>query len=160
ESGVEDPVDAALLGKAKLDALDSAVLRHEHPDITGFRKVDEIPFDFERRRVSVVASRRDETVLVTKGAPEHVLGICAAYDAGEGEMPFTGEALGRARNAYEQLGREGYRVLAVAYAAVSARQPGAYSKHDEHDLVLAGLLAFADPPRADAGELLADLSRA
>jgi Mg2+-importing ATPase len=160
ESGVDNPVDAALLGRAKPDALDSAVLRHEHPDISGFCKVDEMPFDFERRRVTVVASRGKETLLVTKGAPEHVLDVCTAYDCGSGLLPLTDDVRASVRKAYEQLGREGYRVLAVAHASVESKPPGAFSKSDERDLVLDGFLAFVDPPRPDAGALLANLASA
>jgi Mg2+-importing ATPase len=160
ESGVDNPVDTALLGKAKPDALDSAVLRHAHPDISGFCKVDEVPFDFERRRVSVVASRDGETLLVTKGAPEHVLSVCTAYDSGSGPLPLTDEVRARARETYEALGKDGYRVLAVASASVANGAPGTFSKRDEHDLALVGFLAFADPPRSDAADMLASLASA
>ena len=85
ESGIDNPMDTALLRKAKMDPLDAAVLNHPHPDISDFRKVDEIPFDFERRRVSIVARRANgedatETVLITKGAPEHVLPLATRIE--------------------------------------------------------------------------------
>ena len=65
ESGVDNPLDAAVLAKTRKDPLDSAVLRHPHGDISGYRKVDEIPFDFERRRVSVVVERDGERLAYT-----------------------------------------------------------------------------------------------
>jgi len=159
ESGVDNPVDTAVLTKAKLDPLDSAVLEHEHPDISGFTKLDEVPFDFERRRVSVVVARGGEALLVTKGAPEQLFAVCTACETPEGEAPFTEEAAERARAAYQELEAHGYRVLAVAFANVAVSKRSTFSKEDEHDLVLSGFLAFADPLRDDAGELLASLAR-
>ncbi len=156
ESGVDNPLDEALLRKAKLDPLDSAVLRHEHPELSGYSKVDEIPFDFERRRVSVVARRAGETLLVTKGAPEQVLSIASAYECGGAIRPIDEESRTRAEAAARELGASGYRVLAVAYAPVS--KEGGFTKEDECDLVLAGFLAFVDPPRDDARAVLQALA--
>jgi Mg2+-importing ATPase len=158
ESGVENAMDAAVLQKARIDPLDSAVLRHEHPDISGYTKVDEIPFDFERRRVSVIAARGGEQLLVTKGAPEHVLSICARMEI-EGRVLALDVASRReCVAAYERLGADGYRVLAVAYA-MEKESRAEWSKADEHDLVLAGFLAFADPPRRDAREVVRAMKR-
>jgi Mg2+-importing ATPase len=158
ESGIENPLDAAVLEKARLDPLDSAVLRHEHPDISGYTKVDEIPFDFERRRVSVIAARDGAQLLVTKGAPEHVMAICTRMEL-DGKVHALDEETRRdAVAAYQRLGGEGFRVLAVAYASATGNRTE-WSKSDEHDLVLAGFLAFADPPRADACELVKAMKR-
>lgn len=157
ESGVDNPLDAAVLRKAKLNPLDAAVLVHEHPDISGFRKVDEVPFDFERRRVSVVVARGAELLLVTKGAPEHVLSIAASLEV-EGEVvPLDDDARARATAAFQRLGAEGFRVLAVAYASLPER--AAYTKADETRVTLAGYIAFVDPPREDAREVLTALRR-
>jgi Mg2+-importing ATPase len=155
ESGVDNAVDAALRAHGKLDALDSAVLRHEHPDIQGFTKIDEIPFDFERRRVTVVAARDDGRLLVTKGAAEHVLDVCTSVEvAGEVRL-LDDEARARAEETAHALGVTGYRVLAVAWRPADERP--AYGIADEHDLVLAGFLAFLDPPREDATRTVAAL---
>lgn len=155
ESGVENPVDEAVLEHAKLDPLDSAVLRHEHPDISGFEKVDEIPFDFERRRVSVVARRNGERLLVTKGAPEHVLSACASLEVGGETKPLDEAARAACERTFHDLGAKGFRVLGVAWKNLEDR--ASYSKADEEDLVLAGFLSFMDPPRADAASTLASL---
>ncbi len=273
ESGIDNPVDTALLEKGgdehhladtkaktrRIDPLDSAVLVHDHPDISGFEKVDEIPFDFERRRVSIVASRDhgEEILLVTKGAPEHVLSIATKYEAGGSTHDLDDDARARCKKTFDDLSRSGHRVLAVAwrdlagtprvaisgapYDAMGAYEratpadrsigvgggasesigvggrasesidvggrasesidvggraserlglatssskdelapnpspssPSAatvdtstdaggthlpvYSKADEHDLTLAGFLAFVDPPRSDAREVVAKL---
>jgi Mg2+-importing ATPase len=156
ESGIENPIDEAVLRKAKLNALDSAVLRHEHPDISQFSKLDEIPFDFERRRVSVVAARAGEAILVTKGAPEDVISVCSRFEASGTVQPLDDATRGAVIAVFEALSAKGYRVLGVGYTAVAKDQ--ACSKADEHDLVLAGFIAFSDPARADAAETLARLA--
>jgi Mg2+-importing ATPase len=157
ESGVENPVDEAVLRKSRIDPLDSAVLRHEHPDISGYTKVDEVPFDFERRRVSVAVERADGRLLVTKGAPEHVLDISTTYEDERKVLPLTVEVRGRAKTTIGDLCAQGYRVLAVAYRPIAGEV--GFSKADEHDMTLAGFVAFADPPREDAGEIVASLKR-
>src|SRR5262249_4203651 len=132
---------------------------HPHPDLSGYGKLDEIPFDFERRRVSVVASRigEPEAILVTKGAPEHVLAVCASYEE-EGQVrPLDLAAQGRSAEALARVGEQGHRVLAVASARQAHRS--AWSKADEHDLTLAGFLGFVDPPRDDAGDVVGELRR-
>ncbi|KYF81700.1 magnesium-transporting ATPase [Sorangium cellulosum] len=155
ESGVDNPVDAAVLRTSTVSPLDAAVLRHEHPDINGFHKLDELPFDFERRRVSVVAEREGARLLVTKGAPESVLAIATAYEVGGEVRPLDDGARARCEATFHELGRQGYRVLAVAYRGVPARP--AYGRDDEVDLTLAGLLAFVDPPLPDAAEIVGAL---
>ena len=158
ESGVDNPVDTALLRSAKLDPLDSAVLRHDHPDIAGFTKIDEIPFDFERRRVSVVAARGSETLLVTKGAPEHVLAACTAFEIDGARRPLDDAARAQIESTWTDLGKSGYRVLGVAFGAIG--RATALTKEDERALTFAGLLAFTDPPREDAAKVLDALRRA
>ena len=128
ESGVDNPVDEAVLRKARIDPLDSAVLRHEHPDISGYAKVDEVPFDFERRRVSVVVERSDGRLLVTKGAPEHVMAVSSTYESGPSALPLTDEARAHAEATFTALCAEGFRVLAVGYRNLSR----------EHDLFQGG----------------------
>ena len=145
ESGVDNSVDEAVLRRSTVSPLDAAVLRHQHPDINGFRKLDELPFDFERRRVSVVVERGGERLLVTKGAPESVFAVATSYEIGGEVRPLDACARARSEAAFQALRRQGYRVLAVAYCAVAAKP--AYLREDEADLTLAGLLAFVDPPR-------------
>jgi Mg2+-importing ATPase len=157
QSGIDNPLDQAVLQKAKLNPLDSAVLRHDHPDISGYTKVDEIPFDFERRRVSIVAKRDGETIVVTKGAPEHVLAVCTTYEVQDTTRALDADTRARCAATFEELGAKGYRVLAVAYARVG--KCTLFSKEDECHLVLAGFLAFVDPPRDDARLVLSELRK-
>ncbi|HEY5374209.1 MAG TPA: magnesium-translocating P-type ATPase, partial [Polyangiaceae bacterium] len=156
QSGIENPIDEAVLRKAKLNALDSAVLRHEHPDISEYSKLDEIPFDFERRRVSVVAARAGNAILVTKGAPEDVIAVCSRFETSGSVRALDDATRSAVVTAFEALSAKGYRVLGVGYTAVDRNQ--ACSKADERDLVLAGFIAFSDPARPDAAETLAKLA--
>jgi len=157
QSGVDNPLDTAVLKKARIDPLDAAVLTHDHPDVSGFRKLDEVPFDFERRRVSVVVGRGEERLLVTKGAPEHVLSVATQYEVLGQSLALDDAARTAALATFQRLCAEGFRVLAVAYTSLS--KSTGYSKADEHDLTLAGFIAFVDPPRDDANEVLETLRK-
>ncbi len=138
--------------------LDEAILQHGTVDVSAYRKVGEIPFDFERRCLSVVIQHESETLLIIKGAPESVLQKCSAYES-NGERKPLDDINDEARTAYTQryrdLSAQGYRVLAVAYCVFS--QQDGYHKTDEQNLVLLGFLTFADPPKADVAQVLQEL---
>src|SRR5689334_3126909 len=90
ETGIANPLDEAIKERHRSDPLDTAVLKHDHPDIHEYQKVDEIPFDFERRRVSIVVQHNDERLLITKGAPESVLSTCTSYEVDNKQCPLDG----------------------------------------------------------------------
>src|SRR5713101_1717895 len=98
--------------------LDSAILQRRGAAIDGYRKVDEIPFDFERRRLSVVVDHGGARLLITKGAPESVIGCCTAYEMDGRCTPLDGAMRARSEATYRGLSARGSRVLAVAYATV------------------------------------------
>jgi Mg2+-importing ATPase len=155
ETGVTNPLDQAIKQSRSSNPLDTAVLQHDHPDIHAYRKVDEIPFDFERRRVSIVVEHENERLLITKGAPESVLPVCSAYESNGQQFPLDADSRARAEATYRDLCGRGFRMLAVAYAAVP--QQDVYQAVDEKDLVLAGFLSFFDPPLESAKLTLDDL---
>ena len=147
QTGIHSPLDAAILQAAPSDA-------------DGCEKVDEIPFDFERRRLSVVVTLRHnprQRLLITKGAPESLLAICDAVEIGEQIGSLDASTAEASAAVYRQLGAEGRRVLAVAYRWLEARD--AYSLADESHLVLAGFLGFADPVLDDVADALEELRR-
>lgn len=144
ESGVKNPINVA-------------ILQHDPLDISAYRKVDEIPFDFERRRLSIVTEAKGEMLLITKGAPESVLTCCSQFEVNGQTQSLDSDARAKCQAIYDGLSSTGYRVLAVASRSVS--QQAAYRIADEKDLVLAGFLAFSDPPLADAAESLESLHR-
>ena len=157
ETGVNNPLDQAIKRSRSSNPLDTAVLQHDHPDIHAYRKIDEIPFDFERRRVSIVVEHGNERLLITKGAPESVLPVCSAYELDGQQHPLDTNARTRAEATYRELCAKGFRMLAVAYAAVPLKD--VYRAADEKDLVLAGFLTFSDPPLESAKLALQDLNR-
>lgn len=144
ETGVKSPLDAA-------------ILRHQAPDIAGYRKLDEVPFDFERRRLSVVVEGPTGRLLVSKGAPEGVVECCTSYESENCNSPLDSVARARFVSTYEGLSRQGFRLLAVAYKSVAEKD--AYRVSDEADLILVGILAFLDPPRDDAAASVRALKR-
>jgi len=156
ETGITNPLDEAIKERHRSDPLDTAVLKHDHPDIHDYEKVDEIPFDFERRRVSIVVRHNDERLLITKGAPESVLSACTSYEVDNQQHPLD-DSQARIENIYRDLCAKGYRSLAVAYAKVPAKE--VYTASDETGLVLAGFLTFSDPPLPTAKSTLDALRR-
>ena len=157
QTGIKNPIDRAILQKANINPLDLAILRHDHPDVHSFRKLDEVPFDFERRRVSVVIESESARLLIAKGAPENIFAVCKDYEVDGRSMVLEDAARSRCQALFEDLSNQGYRVLAVAYRPMP-EQP-VYGKSDEQQLVLIGFLAFFDPPLEDAGEMLRALAR-
>jgi Mg2+-importing ATPase len=138
--------------------LDTAILQNPEPlEAAAYEKRDEIPYDFERRRLSIVVERQAQRLLITKGAPEGILARSVSYEADGHTTLLDAPAIERCRATYEGLSRQGFRVLAVAYAEVEARVN--YSADDERSLILAGFLAFADPPLPDAAAALTALRR-
>jgi Mg2+-importing ATPase len=136
---------------------DAAILAGPDPGAGSWTKRDEVPFDFERRRLSVVLESAGNCILITQGAPEAVLPGCATVWARGAARPLDADARSHAGQVVRRFGEGGARVLAVATRAVAPR--GSYGADDERDLTLRGFLAFDDPPRSDAAELLQGLRR-
>jgi len=138
--------------------LDDAVVRFRHLDISDCTKVDEIPFDFIRKRVSVVAARKDGAVIISKGAPEEILRICTGEERAGSIQPLNDEARQRIQRIYEEQSKQGFRTLAVCYRHLGATQAG-FSADDEKEMVLIGLITFIDPPKESARESVQLLAR-
>jgi len=138
--------------------LDTAILQGPKPkEMEGYEKRDEIPYDFERRRLSIVVERQSKRLLISKGAPEGLLALSVNCESEGRIVPIDAPMMQRCRETYEYLSCQGFRVLAVAYAEVETRPN--YSPQDERGLTLAGFLTFSDPPLPDAAEALAALQR-
>ena len=134
--------------------LDEAILAHGHPDADRWTKIDEVPFDFERRRVSVLVDDGTARLLIVKGAPEDILRLSTHCETGDGD-PRAWDAATRAEGErrLEALGAEGLRVLGIAFRRVG-RERGHAAVSDERELVFAGFAAFLDPPKASAAQAL------
>ena len=125
--------------------LDDAVLKHEAPSIVGYDKVDEIPFDFNRKRLSVVVRRAEEYLLITKGEAESVFAICEKVVIDGVPQPFDDSRRAEAENTLKKLSADGYRSLGVAVLKVEKQD--AYTVAAEHAMTLVGFAAFLDPPK-------------
>lgn len=138
--------------------LEDAILAHEPIDTDGWRKLDEVPFDFERRRLSVLLRHSDENFLIVKGAPEEMLAHCDWYEGTDGQkIPWSDESHALARQTLDELSKGGYRVLGVAWKKMPVDAVDA-TFADENDLTFVGYAAFLDPPKKDAGEAIRNLS--
>jgi Mg2+-importing ATPase len=143
------------------NVLDRAVLSHReshHQVIEGFSKVDEIPFDFVRRMMSVVVETPDKDhQLLTKGAPEAIFPRCAFFELDGETFPMEPLVAGDLMQQYQELSADGFRVLAVAHKHLAADE--FISKEDECDLILKGYVAFLDPPKDSAGKAIGALQQ-
>jgi Mg2+-importing ATPase len=150
QSGLRNLLDKAVLSHAELD---QSVLAG------GYSKIDEIPFDFARRRLSVVVAREDgKHLLICKGAVEEIFAVCSSYCL-DGEVGRLDEShFETAREETNELNSDGFRVVAVAYKEMSPSTT-TYSVQDESDLTLLGYIAFLDPPKESAREAIAALAR-
>ena len=154
QTGLRNQMDLAILNHSDLrESLDM--------DRT-VQKVDEIPFDFQRRRMSVLIQRQGEPghLLVCKGAVEEMLQVCTRFESGDYPdvvvEPMTDEARDKALGLVKRYNKEGFRVLAVGIRLRSGNK-GIYTVQDESDLTLVGFLAFLDPPKESATPALAAL---
>lgn len=139
--------------------LDRAILTHTDLDVErNCRKVDEIPFDFKRRRMSVVIDYEDRHVLICKGAVEEVIGSCANYQVDEDINPLIQLIRDDVMDEYRTLSSQGYRVLAIAYREFE-RSKSVFSVADESELVLLGYIAFFDPPKDTSARAIEALGR-
>ncbi len=125
--------------------LDDAILKYARPTITEYEKVDEIPFDFNRKRLSVVVRHGGEDLLITKGEAESMFAICATVTIDGAPQPFDESRRAQAMETLKKLSADGYRALGVAVRKVEKQD--AYALTEEREMTLAGFAAFLDPPK-------------
>ncbi len=144
--------------------LDQAILNHENLEKklslqTRFRKVDELPFDFTRRRMSVVVTENSLLhTLICKGACEEVLAVCKNVRKNGSSLTLTEELRDELKNLEDSLNQDGLRVLGLAYKDISDFKKEYYTQ-DEEDLTFLGFLAFLDPPKESTKEALTLLQK-
>ncbi len=128
--------------------LDEAIVEFKAFDLSSYKKIDEFPFDFERRRDSIVFEKDGERRLISKGAPEAMWEISTLND----------EEKIKAKNLFEKLSGDGYRVLGVCTKKVSSSQT-TYTKQDETNMQFVGYISFIDPPKSDVKKVLLELKQ-
>ena len=136
--------------------LDRAILRHGKLLVKQYKKVDEIPFDFSRKMMSVVVETNGCNRLITKGAPEEVFKRCTHYELDGENLEMEQLILTDLKTECDELSAEGFRVLAVAYRDFD-KAKDRYSREDESGLILKGYLAFLDPPKPTAKKTIENL---
>ena len=134
------PMDVAVWEYAIANGLKDSVKQ--------YTKIDEIPFDYQRRMVSTVVKDNGNLLLITKGAPESVIMQCGYYDSHGESVPINDDVIAMTNKKFQEYSDSGYRLLAVAYRTVDAKD--SYTVKDEVALTLQGFLVFTDPPKPDA----------
>jgi Mg2+-importing ATPase len=150
QTGLKNLMDRAIIKVAQRN-LDTKQIQRE------YTKVDEIPFDFKRRKMSVVVAKQSgERILITKGAAEEMLASSNRVETGGQIKALTPERKDKILDQIQQLNEHGLRVVLLAYQKNPA-EAGEFSTADEKNLILTGFLAFLDPPKISAGKTLAQL---
>ncbi len=150
ETGIDNPLDAAIVGAGKAAGLTTH----------SFAKIDEIPYDFVRRRLTIVVAENGDRVqhlIVTKGAFSNVLDVCSSFQRDGVDIPLTPALRAQVDAVFAARGAEGFRVLAVATRKVAARPH--YERDQEQEMTFRGFLVFSDPPKAEAQRIIHDLAR-
>jgi Mg2+-importing ATPase len=149
QTGLKNVLDRAILEHKEL---------HEELFVSKHQKIDEIPFDFSRKMMSVVVQTPEGTRrLLSKGAPEQIFKRCSHFEYQGKIYPMRQIYLDDLRIEYEQFSADGFRILAVAYRDVETKT--SYSRDDEKDLVLRGYVGFLDPPKETAATAIAALQK-
>ncbi len=147
ESGMKSPLDGAILAAQAFD-------------MAGWTKLDEVPFDFERRRVSVLVEHEAKRRLIVKGAPEDLLRLSGRYEAADGEdQPLDAETRRVFEATLAAIGTQGFRALGIASRPVDTSHETA-AITDESNLVFSGFAVFLDPPKASAGATIQAMAAA
>ena len=144
ETGLTNPIDEAIRARGGLD-------------ISAYRKLDEVPYDFVRKRLSVLVATDAGRLMITKGALESVLEVCSAADLSEAEIADIAALRPQIEQAFEELSRAGFRTLGIAYRNLG--EAAAIARSDEADMIFLGLLAFLDPAKPGVAETIEDLKR-
>ena len=148
QTGLNNPLDEAISASGLRAGL----------DIAAATKVDEIPYDFIRKRLSVVVEDpRGARILITKGALDNVLQTCGTVRAADSSLPLDDAKRAEIVERYHQWSSQGFRVLGMATKPTPARTES-YAREDENELQFAGFLLFFDPPKPDVAQTIVDLA--
>ena len=135
--------------------IDEAIRAHRQFDLSGYRKADEIPYDFLRKRLSILVAHDDTHLMVTKGALQNVLAVCSAAETGAGTLVDIAVVRDRIQQHFEEFSSKGFRTLGVAYKNMGSAS--LMSKADEAGMTFLGFLVLFDPPKPNIIETIASL---
>jgi len=137
-----------------VNPLDTAIREYKTFDISGYQKLDEVPYDFNRKRLSILFKKESTHLIVTKGALKNILDVCSAVETAEGKMIDIAQQRQKLHQQAEDLGSKGFRALGVAYRNFNQ---DSFSKDDETNMTFLGYLALFDPPKAGIADTLKEL---
>jgi Mg2+-importing ATPase len=138
-----------------MNPIDEAIRAYRRFDLSAYQKQDEIPYDFLRKRLSILVSHDGVHVMVTKGALLNVLAVCSSVETGEGTFADIAAMRGRIEQHFEQFSSKGLRTLGIAYKDMGTKSR--ISKDDETDMVFLGFLVLFDPPKPNIVETITSL---
>jgi P-type Mg2+ transporter len=142
ESGYTNPIDVA-------------IRQHQTFDIASYQKLDEVPYDFHRKLLSILFASEHRQLIITKGALKNVLDVCATVEMAPNRIVDINSDRQKLQQQAEEFGSKGFRVLGVAYRVFDK---ASFSKADETDLTFLGYLALFDPPKAGIADTLKELA--
>jgi len=135
--------------------IDEAIRNHKQIDLAPYQRLDEIPYDFLRKRLSILVSKGDSNLMVTKGALLNVLSVCTLADAGQGNTVDLAQQRDQIQKQFEEFSSKGYRTLGVAYKDMGSESH--IGKSQEAGLTFSGFLVLYDPPKANILETITSL---
>ena len=151
QTGLKSNIDEAVVAKAKTIGIENSVEK--------YKKIDEIPFDFSRRCLSVAVEIDNKDELITKGAVEEILNICTTFEYKGQTEKLTNEKIENMRKICKNLNEEGFRVVAICKKIITNNKKD-FNSSDEKDMTLLGFIGFLDPPKESAKEAIEGLNNA
>jgi len=137
--------------------IDEAIRKYHQFDLSGYNKLDEVPYDFIRKRLSILVSRNNTRLMISKGAFSNVLAVCSSVEIYGGKIVGIADVQGQIQQHFEELSRKGFRVLAVAYRDVGSDLT--ITKDHEAGMTFLGFLVFYDPPKSRIIETITRLNQ-
>lgn len=135
--------------------VDEAIRSHKTFDLSGYQQLDEVPYDFVRKRLTVLVSKEGRHFMVTKGALKNVLDVCSSAEAPDGTIFDISKVRGQIEERYTEFGSKGFRMLGIAYRDIG-REPAITIGH-ESSMTFLGFLVMFDPPKSDVAEIMGEL---
>lgn len=151
QTGLKSNIDEAVVAKAKTVGIENSLKK--------YKKIDEIPFDFSRRCLSVAVEIYNKEELITKGAVEEILNICTTFEYKGQTEKLTNEKIENMRKICKNLNEEGFRVVAICKKIITNNKKD-FNSTDEKDMTLLGFIGFLDPPKESAKEAIEGLNNA
>ena len=140
-----------------INPIDEAIRTHKEFDISDYQKLDEVPYDFIRKRLSILVAQENSYLMVTKGALTHILSVCSVAETMDGTLIDIAQVQEEIQQRFERLGNEGFRILGVAYRVFDTAKD--ITKADEVNMTFLGCLVFFDPPKPDIAYTIQSLAQ-